>query len=1467
MISVMPASPAMVSTFGGDGSGPPDPSLLNENRFCPGCKKSVIDENGGVVVAFGQSFFHVDCFKCAKCGNQVTADTNLLLLSDGSPICANCSYSCNVCRLPILDEAIMTGDDSYHAHCFKCKVCKNRIDELVFAKTSQGIYCMNCHNQRVARSRRHAQRQREKEREREREREKAASVLMSSDAANSPLVAKAEQSASTNAAQSPSQVQSPSVSSEASTASPSAHPPANGSASHRGSMTSLNLKQANSHVPDEPRERTPSTASRLAPQPASLSISKRPSTAPNGDGPAPAVRSATLDLARPPLERLTSMPTPRMDSLAVPGSDGADRHIQARKSFDGGVRPAFQQQLRSTPSAYSLNAASGSGSSALNIPNGETSRRDKRQSINPALAQSFSGTASPARGSPQATSPLRDAFGSQRPFAESTGPEHPAFTRVASSSRPSTPSSPRNSLDQGSQISRARSGSSGVNVQRPSEQDRLSRAPSRSRSTLNSPASRSSSRVADHLTFQPQSADRPEYTARTSSLRSHEHRRPPSLVLPDSNIRHQRSFDDRARASPMQETRPSNGTLEVSSRPPSIPTPTSPSHRVDVPRGVESGTDTEPESEDAHRRPERDVPPTPPPKEPPSARSGRPALNRLNTGSSVSVSHDTADDSRPNSEDATVESPESSPVERTSHATFIAPALPPIRISMGGSDFSELLKSVGGDVTKLEQLAEVTESGSRELDLTATSPQVLVQSKRDSMQLLTPRSDVTITESTESRVDDTPAKRPSPGPRQRGMSGGIGGTMSSSLSSISSSMTTDVLSRFPSVPRARPSLDRPSPVDEFSASLEATFGHEDLNASALAPTRITINSEDGTMQAPPQANFSDSLRSQLQDKLAAATDLGNTQITLDVELVQTLLTASDQQQVDHADFKRRLDGMKRASQQYMDGLTVAQTEYDRELKARRDAEAEVTRLRILLSGQAARLSAISGETKRQEAQKQLSEELSNNLSSLGRSVSQLKVERDMTLAEVEQLSASKSSNTPVEGEDGAASLGRALSMRFDNIKNKYQTELVPLTEQREALMREITVLRASRDAYLEETTALNARNEQLAQLNSQYVRRIEAAGFDSTIAKPEAGAGDGGYDRARQIQNLSSSVTSSTVALSDEGSTETSKFIKISKPESGDSHALPTKMAPKFLKWPGHKTTKENGPPTTWSDAPKVTGRKEHVFQQVSVLRVARCDHCGDKMWGSQFRCTSCNIAVHTRCLQHVHLPCTQQSGQGRDEPSLPPAPLPPSMFGRDLIEQIQSESKDEPRLIPVIVEKCVEAVDALALDFEGIYRKTGGSGQSKTITQLFERADYGTFDLLDTERFNDICSVTSVLKSYLRQLPNPLLTQELHAQFMSAAGIRDPEMRSEAFISCVVELPKEHYYTARHLLLHLHRVSECSDRNLMNAQNLGVVFGPTLMRSREMVSEFADMGGKATCVQWLVENAPIVFEHPISFD
>lgn len=233
-------------------------------------------------------------------------------------------------------------------------------------------------------------------------------------------------------------------------------------------------------------------------------------------------------------------------------------------------------------------------------------------------------------------------------------------------------------------------------------------------------------------------------------------------------------------------------------------------------------------------------------------------------------------------------------------------------------------------------------------------------------------------------------------------------------------------------------------------------------------------------------------------------------------------------------------------------------------------------------------------------------------------------------------------------------------------------------------------------------------------------------------------------------------------------------------------------------------------------------------------------------------------MSIHPKCLPHVHTTCAP-IGSRNESPSNV-GPLPPSMFGRDLIEQVRADAKGGERYVPVIVEKCIDAVDALALDYEGIYRKTGGSGLSKSITQLFERGDYDSFDLRDSDRFNDICSVTSVLKTYFRSLPDPLFTYALHEEFIQASHIRDPAHKSSMLLELIFKLPPEHLQTAKLLMMHLHRVSKQSEVNLMTARNLGVVFGPTLMRSQDSGAEFSDMAGKSLTVEWLIENAPTIF-------
>ena len=206
---------------------------------------------------------------------------------------------------------------------------------------------------------------------------------------------------------------------------------------------------------------------------------------------------------------------------------------------------------------------------------------------------------------------------------------------------------------------------------------------------------------------------------------------------------------------------------------------------------------------------------------------------------------------------------------------------------------------------------------------------------------------------------------------------------------------------------------------------------------------------------------------------------------------------------------------------------------------------------------------------------------------------------------------------------------RALSMRFDNIKVQYQHELIPLNEQRETLQREIAELKASRDAILEETTVLNKRNEELAQLNAQYQRRLE----QGAVAKEEGVLQErqtNSFDRARSPPMLNNSVSSTTLALSEEGSD--TKFIKISKPDVQDA-PVQQQARPRFIKWPGSRAPKENIAVMNGADSGRAKWRTEHVFQQMSVLRVARCDHCGDKMWGSQLRCSSKLLCDVLRCV------------------------------------------------------------------------------------------------------------------------------------------------------------------------------------------------------------------------------------------
>ncbi|KAJ5486076.1 hypothetical protein N7530_000376 [Penicillium desertorum] len=132
------------------GSYPESPMEQEESYPCKGCGETL--EEGKAFELAGNRW-HIDCFRCSTCSTLLDSDAHLLLLGDGSLICSNCTYSCSSCNNKIEDLAILTGDQAFCAQCFRCRNCKRKIENLRYARTSQGIFCMECHESLMARRR------------------------------------------------------------------------------------------------------------------------------------------------------------------------------------------------------------------------------------------------------------------------------------------------------------------------------------------------------------------------------------------------------------------------------------------------------------------------------------------------------------------------------------------------------------------------------------------------------------------------------------------------------------------------------------------------------------------------------------------------------------------------------------------------------------------------------------------------------------------------------------------------------------------------------------------------------------------------------------------------------------------------------------------------------------------------------------------------------------------------------------------------------------------------------------------------------------------------------------------------------------------------------------------------------------------------------------------------------------------
>uniref|UniRef100_A0A3Q3E0Z5 Rho GTPase-activating protein 42 n=1 Tax=Labrus bergylta TaxID=56723 RepID=A0A3Q3E0Z5_9LABR len=176
-------------------------------------------------------------------------------------------------------------------------------------------------------------------------------------------------------------------------------------------------------------------------------------------------------------------------------------------------------------------------------------------------------------------------------------------------------------------------------------------------------------------------------------------------------------------------------------------------------------------------------------------------------------------------------------------------------------------------------------------------------------------------------------------------------------------------------------------------------------------------------------------------------------------------------------------------------------------------------------------------------------------------------------------------------------------------------------------------------------------------------------------------------------------------------------------------------------------------------------------------------------------------------------------------------------------------------------VRKCIDLVETRGINTMGLYRIGGvNSKVQKLMTTVFSSKAPVHMDL-DPETW-DNKTITSGLKNYLRCLSEPLMTFKLHKDFIMAVKSDDQNYRVCAVHSLVHKLPERNKEMLELLIKHLTLVH--SQANLMTVSNLGVIFGPTLMRSQEeTVAAMMNIKFQNIVVEILIENFNKIFHQP----
>ncbi|XP_026997431.2 rho GTPase-activating protein 44 isoform X3 [Tachysurus fulvidraco] len=159
--------------------------------------------------------------------------------------------------------------------------------------------------------------------------------------------------------------------------------------------------------------------------------------------------------------------------------------------------------------------------------------------------------------------------------------------------------------------------------------------------------------------------------------------------------------------------------------------------------------------------------------------------------------------------------------------------------------------------------------------------------------------------------------------------------------------------------------------------------------------------------------------------------------------------------------------------------------------------------------------------------------------------------------------------------------------------------------------------------------------------------------------------------------------------------------------------------------------------------------------------------------------------------------------------------------YGKPLEEHLTLSGRE----IAFPIEACVTMLLECGMQEEGLFRVAPSASKLK---KLKASLDCGVLDV--QEYSADPHAIAGALKSYLRELPEPLMTSQLYDEWIQASNVQDMDKRLQALLTACEKLPTANLNNFRYLIKFLAKLTEYQDANKMTPGNIAIVLGPNLL-------------------------------------